>query len=174
MWAAAVRAPAAACTRQRIPLPTTCPGSPLCGILAQACSKVWECPDVLPPMQQGAWLGLSMGLSVRTTCMPHPSADIFPDTVVAASSAEACCTMCVLTQDCGAFTFTGPENCASAETPWLFNATLQTGEPGCCYLKVGLLPPPRPAAAPCRRALPPSPATQPALPCSRARSRRHR
>lgn len=38
--------------------------------------------------------------------------------------------------DCGAFTFTGPESCASAETPWLFNATLQTGEPGCCYLKV--------------------------------------
>ncbi|KAI7838041.1 hypothetical protein COHA_008125 [Chlorella ohadii] len=65
--------------------------------------------------------------------------DIFPDTVVAASSAEACCTMCHLTPDCGAFTFTGPENCASAETPWLFNATLQTGEPGCCYLKVALL-----------------------------------
>lgn len=51
-------------------------------------------------------------------------------------------TECTLLADCGAFTFTGPESCASAETPWLFNATLQTGEPGCCYLKVLLCSPP--------------------------------
>lgn len=78
-----------------------------------------------------------MGGLMWTHLCPSAS-DIFPDTVVAASTPEACCMMCHLVEDCAAFTFTGPENCASAETPWLFNSTLQTGNPACCYLKVWL------------------------------------
>ena len=52
----------------------------------------------------------------------------FPDRVAAASDAAACCNLCALEVDCGAFTFGPASDCEL----WI------PGAPGCCYMKVRL------------------------------------